>query len=173
MIGDRIEVNIAGGLDVPLPRMVHVRQKFALPRAENVSRTVAAEILRPEVRAKVKPGMTTLDLDTLAETHIRDHGGIPNFQLVPGYRHTLCTGVNDAVLHGMPGDYRLVDGDLLSLDLAIVKDGVAADAAISFVVGNTRRPEDVAMIAATERALAAGIRAAGAGARVGVVSHAI
>ncbi|MBK8016310.1 MAG: DUF2088 domain-containing protein [Betaproteobacteria bacterium] len=58
MIGDRIEVNIAGGLDVPLPRMVHVRQKFALPRVENVSRTVAAEFLRPEVRAKVKPGMT-------------------------------------------------------------------------------------------------------------------
>ena len=58
MIGDRIEVNIAGGLDVPLPRMVHVRQKFALPRVENVSKAVAAEFLRPEVRAKVKPGMT-------------------------------------------------------------------------------------------------------------------
>ena len=58
MIGDRIETNIAGGLDVPLPRMVHVRQKFARERLASVSATVAEQFLRPEVRAKVKPGMT-------------------------------------------------------------------------------------------------------------------
>ena len=58
MIGDRIEVNIAGGLDIPLPRMVHVRQKFQMPRLDSVSKTVVEEFRKPEVRDKIKPGMT-------------------------------------------------------------------------------------------------------------------
>lgn len=69
----------------------------------------------------------------------------------------------------MPRDYRLADGDLLTLDLAIVKDGIAADAAISFIVGNTRAPEDVAMIAATEQALTAVIAVAGPAVRPGLL----
>ena len=68
------------------------------------------------LRESVRPGMTTLELDTLAETHIRDHGGIPNFQLVPGYRHTLCTSVNHEIVHGIPGPRVLHEGDLLSVD---------------------------------------------------------
>jgi len=96
----------------------------------------------------------------------------PSFGRGP-FGHYICTAVNDAVLHGMPRDYRLGDGDLLTLDLAVKKDGVAADAAISFIVGEIRNPEDVAMIDATERALAAGIAAATPGARLGDVSHAI
>jgi hypothetical protein len=58
MIGDRIEVNIAGGLDIPLPRMVHIRQKFKTVKVGNVAQTVAEQFKRPEVRAKIKPGMT-------------------------------------------------------------------------------------------------------------------
>ncbi|NMD45326.1 MAG: type I methionyl aminopeptidase, partial [Propionibacterium sp.] len=87
--------------------------------------------------------------------------------------HYICTAVNDAVLHGRPRDYALADGDLLTLDLAVVKGGVAADAAISFIVGESRPAESVALIEATERALAAGIAAAHPGARVGDLSHAI
>lgn len=85
----------------------------------------------------------------------------------------ICTGVNDGVLHGKPYDYRLVDGDLLSLDLAVILDGIAADAAISFVVGGTGDAESVALIGATERALAAGIAAARPYGRTGDISHAI
>ena len=81
--------------------------------------------------------------------------------------------MNDAVLHGLPHDYALADGDLLSLDLAVLKDGVAADAAISFIVGESRPAESIAMIEATERALAAGIAAAGPGKAIGDISHAI
>jgi methionyl aminopeptidase len=81
--------------------------------------------------------------------------------------------VNDAVLHGLPHDRRLVDGDLLTLDLAVVLDGVAADSAVSFVVGDSRPPESVRLIETTERALEAGIAAAGPGARIGDLSHAI
>ncbi|MEO8511799.1 MAG: type I methionyl aminopeptidase, partial [Chloroflexota bacterium] len=89
------------------------------------------------------------------------------------FGHYICTSVNDAVLHGLPHDYTLGDGDLLTLDLAVSKGGIAADSAISFIVGNARPPESVAMINATERALSAGIAAAGPGARIGDISHAI
>src|SRR5688572_16005748 len=89
------------------------------------------------------------------------------------FGHYICTSVNDAVLHGVPYDYALADGDLLSLDLAIAKGGVVADSAISFIVGDAEPSESVAMISATQRALEAGIAAAGPGARVGDISHAI
>jgi methionyl aminopeptidase len=84
----------------------------------------------------------------------------------------LCTSVNDAALHGLPHDYRLKDGDLLSLDFAASVDGWVADSAISLVVG-TPRAEDLALIDTTERALAAGIAAAVTGNRMGDVSAAI
>ncbi|SFS09032.1 methionyl aminopeptidase [Agrococcus baldri] len=94
------------------------------------------------------------------------------------FGHAICTGVNDGVLHGKPYDYRLVDGDLLSLDLAVLLDGIAADAAISFVVGGegaagSADAESLALIDATERALAAGIAAARPRGRTGDISHAI
>ena len=79
--------------------------------------------------------MTTLELDTLAETHIRDHGGIPNFQLVPGYRHTLCTSVNEEIVHGIPGSRVLREGDLLSIDCGAQVGLWNGDAAVSVVVG--------------------------------------
>ena len=157
--------------------MIEILNPAQLERARVTGRIVA-DILHG-LKARCAAGTNLLDVDAWAKAAILEAGAAscyvdyePSFGRGP-FGHYICTGVNDAVLHGMPGDYRLVDGDLLSLDLAIVKDGVAADAAISFVVGNTRRPEDVAMIAATERALAAGIGAAGPGARVGDVSHAI
>jgi methionyl aminopeptidase len=77
------------------------------------------------------------------------------------------------VLHGLPHDYDLADGDLLSLDLAVALDGIVADSAISFVVGPSPQPESLALITATEQALAAGIAAAGPGAKVGDISYAI
>jgi methionyl aminopeptidase len=96
----------------------------------------------------------------------------PSFGRGP-FGHYICTAVNDAVLHGMPHDYTLADGDLLTLDLAVSLGGVAADSAISFVVGGAGAAESVAMISTTERALSAGIAAAGPGARLGDISHAI
>lgn len=84
----------------------------------------------------------------------------------------ICASVNDAVLHGVPGDYRLVDGDLLGVDCGAVLDGWAGDAAVTFSVG-TPRPDDVGLIAATEAALAAGIAATVAGGRVGDISAAV
>ncbi|GAA5199835.1 type I methionyl aminopeptidase [Microbacterium jejuense] len=96
----------------------------------------------------------------------------PSFGRGP-FAHYICTSVNDAVLHGRPHDYALADGDLLTLDLAVSTGGIAADSAISFLVGDARPAESVALIEATERALDAAIAAAGPGGRLGDLSHAI
>ena len=106
-------------------------------------------------------------LDELAHRMITERGAEscyidyhPSFGAMP-FGKVLCTSVNDAVLHGLPHDYALADGDLLTLDLAVLKAGVAADSAISFVVGESSQPESLALIETTQRALAAGIRAGG------------
>ena len=124
-------------------------------------------------------GTNLLDIDSWAQTLILEAGAVscyvdyaPSFGRGP-FGHYICRSVNDAVLHGLPHDYALADGDLVSLDLAVSLGGVVADSAISFVVGRSRPPESVALIAATQSALAAGIAAAGPGARIGDLSHAI
>jgi methionyl aminopeptidase len=142
------------------------------------------------LRDRVSPGTNLLEIDRWTKAMIEDAGAescyvdyAPSFGRGP-FGHHVCTAVNDAVLHGMPHDRDVVAGDLLTLDLAVLLDGVAADAAISFVVGASAAdtdpaasqvadPADLALIDATERALAAGIAAAQPGARMGDVSHAI
>jgi methionyl aminopeptidase len=131
------------------------------------------------LRDRCVVGTNLLDIDRWAKAMILEAGAVscyvdyaPSFGRGP-FGHYICTAVNDAVLHGLPHDYALQDGDLLTLDLAVVLDGVAADSAISFVVGAAQPAESLAMIDATERALAAGIAVAGPGARLGDISHAI
>jgi len=130
------------------------------------------------LRGRSRVGTNLLEIDAWTRTLIEEAGAVscyvdyaPSFGRGP-FGHHVCTAVNDAVLHGLPHDRALADGDLVTLDLAVTLDGVAADAAVSFVVG-TADPADVAMIDATERALAAGIAAARPGARTGDLSHAI
>ncbi|WP_349866724.1 type I methionyl aminopeptidase [Leifsonia sp. WHRI 6310E] len=131
------------------------------------------------LKDRVTVGTNLLDIDRWTAELITEAGAescyvdyAPSFGRGP-FGHYICTAVNDAVLHGMPHDYALADGDLLTLDLAVLLDGIAADSAVSFIVGETKRPEDVAMIEATERALRAGIAAARPGARIGDLAHAI
>lgn len=129
------------------------------------------DLLRSELRA----GMTTLDLDTLAEDFIRSHGGIPNFQLVPGYSHTLCTSVGDEIVHGIPGDRVLRDGDLISIDCGAEVDGWNGDAAVTLIVGDpdAADPNDVRLSEVTERSLWAGIAALRSGGRLYDVGAAV
>lgn len=123
-------------------------------------------------------GVNLLDLDRLAHDMIRAEDAEscyidyhPSFGGSP-FGKVICTSVNDAVLHGLPHDYKLQDGDLLSLDFAASVNGWVADSALSVVVG-TPRDEDLALIAAAEEALEAGIAAAVAGNRIGDISNAI
>jgi methionyl aminopeptidase len=123
-------------------------------------------------------GVNLLDLDALAHDMIRARGAEscyidyhPSFGGSP-FGKVICTSVNDGVLHGLPHDYVLRDGDLLSLDFAANVEGWVADSALSIVVG-TARPADRELIATTEKALAAGIAAAVVGNKIGDISSAI
>jgi methionyl aminopeptidase len=126
------------------------------------------------LRAAVRPGVTTGELDALAEDNIRSHGGIPSFK---GYSHppfpaSICASVNDEVVHGIPGDRRLADGDVISIDCGAIVDGWHGDAAITVAVGHVA--DDVAeLMRVTESALWAGIAAARLGGRVTDISHAV
>lgn len=131
------------------------------------------------LKSRVAVGTNLLEIDRWTAALIAEAGAescyvdyAPSFGRGP-FGHYICTAVNDAVLHGMPHDYALADGDLLTLDLAVTLDGIAADAAISVIVGPTRAPADVTMIETTERALAAAIAAAHPGARIGDLSYTI
>ncbi len=157
--------------------MIEILNPTEISRAREAGALVA-DILQT-LRSRSAVGINLLDIDRWAETMILEAGALscyvdyaPSFGRGP-FGHYICTSVNDAVLHGLPHDYPLADGDLLSLDLAVSLGGVVADSAISFVVGDSTHPESVAMIRATEGALAAGIAAARPGARVGDLSHAI
>ncbi|MEV6282353.1 type I methionyl aminopeptidase [Kribbella sp. NPDC051770] len=130
------------------------------------------------VKAAAAVGVSLRELDEIARDVLRAAGAVSLFDgYQPGFASTpfkgvICTSVNDAVLHGLPSDLRLQDGDLLNVDCGASVDGWCADSATSFVVG-TPRPEDLALIATTERALAAGIATAVPGARLGDVGAAI
>ena len=157
--------------------MIEIFGATELARARTTGALVA-DILQA-LKSRSAVGTNLLDIDRWTQEMITDAGAqscyvdyAPSFGSGP-FGHYVCTGVNDAVLHGLPHDYALADGDLLTLDLAVLHGGIAADAAISFVVGGTRPAESVALIQATERALSAGIAAARPGARTGDVSHAI
>lgn len=157
--------------------MIEILSPSELPRARAAG-TLVADILHT-LRSRTTVGTNLLDLDRWTAEMIAAAGATscyvdyaPSFGRGP-FGHHVCTAVNDAVLHGMPHDQVLADGDLLTLDLAVVHQGYAADSAISFIVGTSRPAESVALIETTERALAAGIAAARPGARLGDLSHAI
>lgn len=116
-----------------------------------------------ETRRLLVAGATPLELDAAAERVIRDLGGAPNFQLVPGYRHTLCVSVDDDVVHGIPGERRFRPGDIVSVDGGAEVDGWNGDAAYTFVLPDDTRPDVVAareaLSSVTEQALWHGIAA--------------
>jgi methionyl aminopeptidase len=131
-----------------------------------VSRTLA------EVAKLIKPGVTTLELDKRAEEFIRDHGAVPGFLGYGGFPNTLCTSVNDQVVHGIPSDYVLKDGDVVSIDCGTYMDGYYGDSAYTFPVGNVS-DEVMQLLRTTKESLLLGVEQAIEGNRVGDIGYAV
>jgi methionyl aminopeptidase len=129
------------------------------------------------VASAAVPGVTTGALDAMAEEYIRDHGAVPSFLGYPYSGHndfpaTLCVSVDDEVVHGIPGDRVLLDGEVVSIDCGAILDGWHGDAAVTVAVG-TITPEEAALVRATEDALWRGLAAARVGGRLTDISHAV
>jgi methionyl aminopeptidase len=152
------------GIELKTPAQIEQMR----PAGLLVAQTLAA------LRDAVRPGVSTAELDALAESTIRGAGGVPSFK---GYSErpfpaTICASVNDEVVHGIPGNRVLQDGDVISIDCGAVVDGWHGDAAVSVPVGKVA-PAVEELLRVTEDALWAGIAAFRAGARVGDISHAV
>jgi methionyl aminopeptidase len=125
-----------------------------------------------EVAKHIRPGVTTLQLDIIAEQFIRDHGAVPGFKGYRGFPATLCISVNENVVHGIPDKRVLVEGDIVSIDCGVVKNKYIGDSAFTFAVGEIR-PETGKLMKATREALYKGIEQAVAGKRTGDIGNAI
>lgn len=125
-----------------------------------------------EVARHIKPGITTLELDKIAEQVITDNGGVPSFKNYKGYPFTACISVNDAVVHGFPNDQPLKEGDIISFDVGVYKNGFHGDSAYTFAIGDVAE-EVLTLMRITKESLYKGIEKATAGNRIGDVAYAI
>jgi methionyl aminopeptidase len=143
---------------------------------EEVAKVAAAgEVLVRTLRlleGKIRPGVTTAELDMAAERFIRSQGAEPAFKGYRGFPGSICASPNSMVVHGIPGPYALERGDLISVDVGVVLDGWVADAARTFPVGPVT-PVARKLLSVTERSLFAGVEQARPGNRLGDISHAI
>ncbi len=120
----------------------------------------------------LKPGIKTISLDKMIGEHIRDHGGIPSFLNYRGYPYNSCISVNDVVVHGFPNNHELKEGDIISIDIGVYKNGFHGDHAYTFAIGDPGA-EVAQLIRITKESLYKGIEKAIAGNRVGDISFAI
>lgn len=160
--------------------MGHSDRRVTLKSAAQIEKMAVAGRLVADVLervgAEVRPGVTTLELDQLAEQLIRERGGVPSFIGVPGhlapYRHSLCISLDEEVVHGIPGKRRIQAGQIVSVDAGAIVDGWHGDAARTWVVGDAS-VEVRQLVAATREAMLAGIAAARPGNTLSDVSGAI
>lgn len=143
-------------------------EEIELLRENNllVSKTLA------ELAKHIKPGVTTLQLDSIAEEFIRSHGAEPGFLGYGGFPYTLCTSINEEVVHGMPSHRELQEGDIISIDCGTNMKGFYGDTAYTFAVGEIS-PELKKLLQVTKEALMFGVEQAVAGKRIGDISHAV
>lgn len=148
--------------------LIKTEEEVELLRKSNmlVSRTLG------ELASVIRPGVTTLELDSIAETFIRDHGAKPGFKGYNGFPNTLCTSVNDEIVHGIPSNYVLQEGDILSVDCGVLMNGYYGDSAYTFAVGEISA-EKRQLLSSTLESLEEGVKFAIAGNRIGDISNAV
>jgi methionyl aminopeptidase len=150
------------GVEIKTPEQIALMRRAGIVVGETL------ELVRRELRA----GMTTAELDAIAEDHIRSRGATPSFKGYHGFPATLCVSVNDEVVHGIPGDRVIAEGDVVSVDCGAIVEGWHGDAAVTVAVGDV--PEDLReLIRVAEEAMWRGIAAAALGGRVTDISHAV
>ncbi|ADU52352.1 methionine aminopeptidase, type I [Thermaerobacter marianensis DSM 12885] len=151
--------------------MIELKSEREIRLMREAGRIVAA-VLR-ELAAALRPGITTADLDRLAERLIREAGAEPAFKGYQGFPASICTSINDEVVHGIPSAHRVIrEGDVVSIDVGARYQGYYGDSAATFAVGTV--PEEVRrLLEVTRQSLAAGIAAARAGNRLGDIGHAV
>jgi methionyl aminopeptidase len=150
--------------------MIHIKSTTEIELIRESSLLVSATLA--EVAKFLKPGITTLQVDTLAETFIRDHQAVPSFKNYKGYPFATCISVNDAVVHGFPNKNILKEGDVVSVDVGVYKNKYHGDSAYTFAIGQV--PVEVQqLMAITRESLYRGIEKAVAGNRVGDIAFAV
>ena len=150
--------------------MVSIKSKSDVEKMLEAGK-IAANALNV-VEQKLRPGMTTKDIDKIVDHEIRRHGAVPNFYKLYGFPASACISVNEEVIHGIPGARRLNEGDIVSVDLGAKYKGWNSDTCFTFPVGQVA-PEIKQLLEDTNASLYAAIEAAQAGARVGDVSHTV
>lgn len=132
---------------------------------------IVAEVI-DLLKTSARPGMSTAEMDKLAEAYIRDNGGVPCFLGYMGFPASVCISVNEEVVHGIPGSRVIKDGDIVGVDVGVLKEKYHGDAAITFPVGDVP-PEVTKLLQVTEESLQRGIAAFRPGNRLGDVGHAV
>ena len=150
--------------------MVILKAPWEIERLRASNRVVACAL--EALAQAVKPGVTTLELDRIAEDFLRQAGAAPAFKGYKGYPFALCASVNEEVVHGMPAERALVEGDIVSLDVGAIVDGYYGDGAVTLPVGTISASAE-RLLRVTREALERGVRAARRGARLGDISHAV
>jgi len=154
-----------------------VREKVELKTAEQIAIMRRSGLLLSRVHdmlaRELRPGITTAQLDALAEEMIRDEGALPNFKGYQGFPASLCISVNEVVVHGIPGELVIEEGDVVSIDGGCIVEGWHSDAARTHIVGAPRRAADEELVRITEAALWEGIAALASARRVGEIGAAI
>ena len=158
--------------------MVTIKSQKEIEKMKEACRITA--LVYQEIEKYIKPGITTMDLDNFAEKIIRENGGIPaqkgypsGQRRIPAFPGTLCVSINDEIIHGIPSKKRVIkDGDVVSIDLVVYKNGFHGDAARTFIVGNSNK-EKQRLVNITKQAFFEGIKYAIKGNRIGDISYAI
>ncbi len=139
----------------------HIRESSLL-----VSRALA------EIAKIIRPGLKTIELDKLAETFIRDNGGVPAFLNYNGFPYSLCISLNDQVVHGFPGEYEIAEGDIVSVDCGVILNNFYGDSAYTFPIGDID-PVTRKLLKVTKECLELGVQKAVAGMRTGDIGYAV
>jgi methionyl aminopeptidase len=142
-----------------------------LDRMRRAGRIVAAT--RERVLAAIRPGVTTAELDAVAGEAIREAGATPSFLGYRGFPASICTSINEQIVHGIPGDRMIEEGDLVSLDFGAIWEGYHADSAVTVFAGEPPSAEAEKLVLVTEEALQAGISTIRAGNRLSDIGHAV